>query len=80
MDLLRGYLQGIVKETAEEMHGGSIEANPFYVGEMENACRNCRFPDVCRFREGERGEVSCRMPKLSDKEVWSRIRGEEENG
>ena len=80
MELLRGYLRGIVKETAEELHSGSIEANPFYVAETENACRNCRFPDVCQFRDGEQGEACCRMPKLSDEEVWNRIRGEEDNG
>ncbi len=80
MELLRGYLQGIVKETAEEMHNGSIDANPFYVGETENACQNCRFPEACQFRDGEQGETCCRMPKLSDEEVWGRIRGERENG
>lgn len=80
MELLRGYLQGIVKETAEEMHNGSIDANPFYVGETENACQNCRFPEACQFRDGEQDETCCRMPKLSDEEVWGRIRGERENG
>ena len=80
LSLLSRHIRRTLGEMAWELHRGSIEADPYYRSEEQQACKNCDFLAVCHFTDGENGE-SCRyLPKLSDSEVFEKIREEESHG
>ena len=74
LDLLRQLLQRRLSEMAQGIQEGDIQASPGYQSESENACVFCPYHSICRFEEGENGDRSCLMPKLSDSEVWEKLR------
>ncbi len=63
-----------LKEMAKELHAGSIEADPFYRSQRDNACVYCDYADICQFVEGRRGEKSRFLQKRSPDEVWSIVK------
>ena len=71
MSVLQRHVESRLKEMASELTKGSIQANPFYRSESDNACMHCIYHGICRFAEGENGESRARMPKLDDQTVWS---------
>ena len=70
LGLLGRHIRGTLGEMAGELHRGSIAADPFYRSQQENACLNCDFFDACHFSEGENGEQSRFMPKLTEGRIW----------
>jgi ATP-dependent helicase/nuclease subunit B len=76
LSLLSRHIRRTLGEMAQELHRGSIDADPYYRSEEQQACKHCDFLAVCHFTDGENGE-SCRyLPKLSDNKVWGML-GEE---
>ena len=75
-----GQLEKHIKKTlssmAGELKGGSIAADPYYRSQQENACVNCDYFEACHFAEGQAGESSRYMPKLSPQKVWELVEGE----
>ncbi len=66
---------------AEQLRAGSIAADPFYRSQQENACLNCEYYDACHFSDGENGEQSRYMPRLSADKVWTMMeQGGDDNG
>ena len=73
LGLLGRHIRGSLGEMARELHRGSIAADPFYRSQQENACLHCDYFDACHFAEGENGEQSRYMPKLTDGRVWGML-------
>ena len=74
LGLLSRHIRGSLSEMARELRRGSIEADPFYRSQQENACLTCDYFDACHFSEGENGEQSRFMPKIPEKRVWDKMR------
>ena len=70
LGILRRQAENCLKEMAEAVASGRIEANPIWQSESENACRTCPYERICRFEEGEKGESSRAVRNLPDAEVW----------
>ena len=73
LGLLGRHIRGSLGEMAKELHRGSIAADPYYRSQQENACLNCDYFDACHFAEGENGEQSRFMPKLTEGRVWGML-------
>lgn len=70
LGLLGRHIRGSLGEMARELHRGSIAADPYYRSQQENACLHCDYFDACHFSDGENGEQSRFMPKLSEGRIW----------
>ena len=68
--ILRRQAEQCLREMAETVSSGKIEANPIWQSESDNACRNCPYERICRFEEGENGEASRPMRHIPDADVW----------
>ena len=77
LGVLRRQAESCLKEMAETVASGRIEANPIWQSESENACRTCPYQTICRFEEGEKGESSRMMQNLPDAEVWKLLGGQQ---
>ena len=69
MNLLRRQTGRCLREMAEAVAGGRIEANPLWVSEGENECQTCQAKGACRFAPGENGEDFRPVQKRTDAEV-----------
>ena len=77
--ILRRQAEQCLREMAETVSSGKIEANPVWQSENDNACRNCPYQRICRFEEGENGEASRPIRNLPDTEVWDILNGKDTN-
>lgn len=73
LDLLRQQTEEKLREMAEKVSGGCIDANPSWQSDSENACQNCPYHPVCRFEDGKNGEISRVIRKMTDDEVWEQL-------
>ena len=64
---------------ARQLRAGSIAADPWYRSQQENACLNCDFAAACAFREGQNGEQSRYLAKLSAEEAWAKMEEADQN-
>ena len=78
LGLLAEHIRKTLAGMAEQLHRGSIAADPYYRSQQENACLNCDYFAACHFSEGENGESSRFMPKLSENKVWGLLEGGED--
>lgn len=72
--LLHEHVDKRLTELAENLSGGSIEAQPYYKGESENACLYCPYMSVCRFDEGR--DRRRYLQKVKPEEFWNRLGAE----
>ena len=72
---LERHIKRKLGDMASELRSGSISADPYYRSQQENACLSCDYFDACHFSEGENGERSRYMPRLSPDKVWARLEG-----
>ncbi len=79
LGLMQRHIKKDLREMAKQLRRGSIAADPFYRSQQENACLNCDYFDACHFSDGENGECSRYMPKLSADKVWSLMEGAVDN-
>ncbi len=74
-----GTLARRVRDTLTHMAGelrrGSIQADPYFRNQQENACRNCEFYDACHFEDGENGESFRLLAAKRPEEVWGEAEG-----
>ena len=75
LGLLSRHIRGTLAGMAGELHRGSVAADPYYRSQQENACLNCEYFAACYFSDGENGESSRYMPKLSENKVWGLLEG-----
>ena len=73
LGLLSRNIKKQLKGMAGQLRGGSIAADPYYRSQRENACLHCDYFDACHFAEGENGERSRVLTKLSAEEVWAKM-------
>ena len=73
LGLLSRHIRSCLTDMARELRQGSIEADPYYRSQQENACLTCDYFDACHFSEGENGEQSRFMPKIPEKRVWDKM-------
>jgi ATP-dependent helicase/nuclease subunit B len=78
LGLLSRYIDDTLTGMAGELRRGSINADPWYRSENENACLTCDYYDACRF-DGEtekwRWKLSLKAP-----EFWARLEDREKGG
>ena len=69
-----GALAKHVRETlramAREIRSGSIQADPCYKSERDNACLYCDYASACRFAPGEGGDRRRPLRSLKAERVW----------
>ena len=80
LSLIARHIRRCLGEMARELHRGSIDADPYYRSEDNQACKKCDFLVACHFTDGENGERCRYLPKLSDSEVLEKMREEESHG
>ena len=73
LGLLGRNIQKQLRGMAGQLRGGSIAADPYYRSQRENACLRCDYYSACHFAEGQNGEKSRYLAKLSAEEVWARM-------
>ena len=61
---------------AESVHGGSIEAKPYFKSRDDTACVYCDYKSVCHFSEKD-GDTRRYLKKLTSDEMWRQIAGGE---
>lgn len=72
-ELLYGHIKKRLEEMAEQVHAGSIDADPYEKSSSETPCRYCDFASSCGFADGENGEKKREMKTLSPEQVWEMI-------
>ena len=55
---------------AREIRSGSIQADPCYKSERDNACLYCDYASACRFAPGEGGDRRRPLRSLKAERVW----------
>ena len=80
LGLLRRHIQKELAGMARQLRRGSIAADPYYRSAQENACLSCDYFSACHFAEGEGGEKSRYLAKLTTEEVWKRMEEGDEHG
>ena len=80
LGLLRRHIQKELAGMARQLRRGSIAADPYYRSAQENACQSCDYFSACHFADGEGGEKSRYLAKLTTEEVWKRMEEGDENG
>ena len=78
MGLLYRHIRKMLGGMAAELRRGAIAADPYLRPSRESACDNCDYRDACHFADGEAGESSRYLPKLSAERVWELLEGGEE--
>jgi ATP-dependent helicase/nuclease subunit B len=74
---LSAYIRKTLADLAEELRRGSINADPFYRNQLDNACLWCDYFDACHF--DETGDCRRYLPTLKPADAWSVIEGGAEN-
>lgn len=69
------YIERLMKQTGEDIVSGDIAANPLD-GRETPACKYCDFSRVC----GRENAPCERVPKMSNTDVFKKMRGEETDG
>ena len=79
MDRLAKLVRDKLEQAAGQLAEGNVDADPYWRGEEQNACRWCDYAAACHF-EPACGDRLRRQRALSAKEFWARLEqeGEEE--
>ena len=80
LGLLSRHIKKELGGMAKQLRAGSIAADPWYRSRQDNACLNCDYAAACAFRDGQGGEQSRYLAKLSTEEVWARMEEVDQNG
>ena len=80
LGLLSRHIKKELGGMAKQLRAGSIAADPWYRSRQDNACLNCDYAAACAFQEGQGGEQSRYLAKLSTEEVWARMEEVDQNG
>ena len=73
LGLLSRHIKKELGGMAKQLRAGSIAADPWYRSRQDNACLNCDYAAACAFRDGQGGEQSRYLAKLSTEEVWAKM-------
>jgi ATP-dependent helicase/nuclease subunit B len=76
---LAAHIDRLLLEMGRDISGGRIEADPYFKGDQDNACRYCDYFEACRFDE-EAGDRRRFIKKLKTAEAWGKIEGDREDG
>ena len=71
LSALRGHVERRMLELCGNLKDGRIDAEPYYKGELENACAFCPYESVCRFEEGR--DKRRYLAKVEPEEFWKRL-------
>jgi ATP-dependent helicase/nuclease subunit B len=74
-DALSGYIDKMLLKIAASVHGGSIEARPYFKSRDDVACSYCDYSSACHFSEKD-GDRRRYLKKLTADEAWRLITGE----
>ena len=70
---LQKHIHRILRDIAREIGGGNIQADPWYRGERDTACRWCDFASACHFEDGRGGERSRYLYPVKGTEFWEQV-------
>lgn len=74
MAKLKSFISDSLEDVSRELSSGSVEPEPSYRSDSDNACLWCPYAQICRFDEanGKRRYLS----KIKPAEFWSRLEDE----
>ncbi|NLA88028.1 MAG: ATP-dependent nuclease subunit B [Clostridiales bacterium] len=75
---LSSHIDKMLLQIAGGIRKGSIDAEPYYKNQSDNACLYCDYRTVCRFSEKD-GDKRHYLKKLSTDEAWELIAKEAES-
>ena len=70
---LSRYVDRLLKNIAEELGRGNIDADPNYQSESKNACVYCAFASACHFEEGHGGDRRRYFAAVQEDAFWQEI-------
>ena len=76
---LSKHIDKMLLQMGKELRQGRIEAQPYYRGEMDNACCWCDYFEACHFEDGSGSDKIRYLRRLKTAEAWEKIAGEGEN-
>lgn len=79
LGILQRHIDRELTKMAKMLRAGSISADPYYKSQQETACLNCDYFDACHFADGQNGEKSRYIPKISAEKVWTMMEEAENN-
>ncbi|MGM9522374.1 MAG: PD-(D/E)XK nuclease family protein [Oscillospiraceae bacterium] len=63
----------LVSEMGEQVRSGSIAADPYFRGQLDNACMYCSYFDACHFSDGSGEDRARYLSRLKTPEFWSKV-------
>ena len=79
LGLLARHIKSELRGMAGQLRAGSIAADPYYRSGQEHACLNCPYLAACSFVDGQNGEKSRVLFRLSAAEVWKKMKEAEDH-
>ena len=74
---LRKHIHHILRQIAQEIGSGNIQADPWYRDERRTACAWCDYASACHFEDGRCGERSRYLYPVKGTEFWEQLDEEE---
>ena len=71
MQQLARHVERRLREAAEDIRAGAVEANPWYKSDRDNSCQYCDFAKACRFNYQQ--DAFATREKCSAKDFWERL-------
>ena len=67
------YVDKLLKNIAQELGRGNIDADPNYRSEEKNACAYCPFATACHFEEGRGRDHREYISSVKEEEFWETV-------
>lgn len=77
---LNAHVKRILTEVGKELAAGTVDADPYWRGEDQNACQWCPYAAACQFEEGRGGDCRRWSRSLKPKDFWDALEGGEDDG
>jgi ATP-dependent helicase/nuclease subunit B len=75
LERLSAHIDRMLLEIAGNVRKGSIQAEPYYKNQNDNACLFCDYSEACRFSEDD-GDRRRFLRKLKTDDAWRQLDGE----
>lgn len=76
---LQKHIHHVLRQIAQEIGTGNIQADPWYRDERRTACAWCDYVSACHFEEGRCGERSRYLYPVKGTDFWEQLEEEEQN-
>jgi ATP-dependent helicase/nuclease subunit B len=74
------YLDKLLRQIADEIRQGNIDADPWCKSEDESACKFCDWADACHFQDGRDGDHLHYILPVQRDAFWQMVEEETKGG